>query len=202
MKAIRALCALAVLLLGACASTNPMLNPVADQTLPPPPADKAQIVFINPGNAVAAAFLSGVYDIKGDNKELFGMLGSKTRLVKNVDPGQHLFMANTLANSHLMEADVQAGKRYYVAMRFIYGRGMQLRPIRATGNGEFSADSAQFKEWKTGSALVEKTPDADAWFVRFKSMVDEAQAKAMTEWKGKDASQKAELTLNSTDFLE
>lgn len=202
MKAIKALCALAVLMLAACASTNPMINPVADQTLPPPPADKAQIVFINPANAVAAAFLSGVYDIKGENKELFGMLGSKTKLVKNVEPGRHLFMSNTIAVSHLMEADVQAGKRYYVVMRFIYGRGMQLRPIRPTGNGEFSADSGQFKEWNAISSLVEKTPDADAWFTRFKSTVDEAQAKAMTEWQGKDASQKAELTLNSADFLE
>lgn len=202
MKVIRALCALAVLFLAACASTNPMINTSADQTLPPPPADKAQIVFINPGNAVAAAFLSGVYDIKGDNKELFGMLGSKTKLFQNVDPGHHLFMANTLKVSHLLEADVQAGKRYYVVMRFIYGRGMQLRPVRASGNGEFSADSGQFNAWKNSTSFVVKTAEADAWYAKYKAMVDEAEASSMKEWQAKDAAQKAELTLNSADFLE
>jgi hypothetical protein len=68
------------------------------------------------------------------------MLGSKVNIVQNVDPGKHLFIAHTVSFSHFLEADVEAGKRYYVLLRFIYGRGMQLRPIRTSGDSEFSVN--------------------------------------------------------------
>lgn len=203
MKSIRLFLALAVLFLAGCASTNPMISPTEDQTLPAPPADKAQIVFLNPNNAVAAAFLTGLYDVKGDEKEFYGMLGSKTKLIQNVAPGHHLFMGHTmLANAHFLEANVEAGKRYYVLLRFVYGRGLQLRPLRVAAGSEFSIENPLFNEWNTGSSFVVKTADADAWYAKYKSVVDEAQTKGWAEWQGKNDAQKAELTLNKDDATD
>jgi len=201
MKLTKYLVAAAALAITGCAS-NTLVVSSRDQTLAAPTADKAQIIFLNPAGSIGGALLSGVYDVKGSDKEFYGMLGSKTKMVQNVEPGRHLFMSHILAYSHFLDANVEAGKRYYVLLRFVYGRGLQLRPIRNSGDSEFSANNPKFDEWKNGSEFVVKTAEADAWYAKYKNVVDEAQAKAWAEWQNKSDTQRAELTLNKGDFVE
>lgn len=201
MKAIKALVVVAMFGIAGCAST-PLVIDSTDQALAPPPANKAQIVFLNPSNSIGGAFLTGVYDVKNSDKEFLGMLGSKMKVVQNVEPGKHLFMAHTIAYAHFLDADVQAGKRYYVLLRFIYGRGLQLRPIRNSGGSEFSVNNPKFAEWNSESKFVVKTPDADAWYTKYKNAVDDAQTKGWADWQQKTPEQKVELTLNKEDHIE
>jgi hypothetical protein len=203
MKSLRLLGSLFFLFLAACASPPPFFSAVPDQTVPAPRADKAQIVFLNPSNAISGAFLAQIYEVKGDSKEFLGMLGPKTKMHVNVDAGKHLFMLNQAGLGQFVEANVDAGKRYYVMTRFVYGRGLQLRPVRpAGGDPEFTVGNPRFSEWLSESQVVVKTADADAWIEKYKTQIDEAQQRGWTEWQAKRPDQRAELTLNREDSID
>jgi hypothetical protein len=188
-------------------SSRPFIVDASSQTIPDPPPGKAQIIFLEPTNAIAGAFLTCLVEAKGEERPLLAMLGSKAKSVQVVNPGHHTFVANTGASlisegfSHILEADVDAGKRYYVLVRFIYGHGMQLRPVRATGTSDYSAGNPQFSEWITSTRIMEKTSEADAWYAKFKGAVDRGEATARVDWQKKSADQKAELTLNRDDAI-
>lgn len=199
MNLLRSILLVSALTLGGCAGA-PLIMNSPSQELPAPQPDKAQIVFLNPAGSIAGAFLAGIYEIKKDQREFYGMVGSKNKLFINVDPGQHLFMSNSIGVAHFLDANVDAGKRYYVLLRFVYGRGLQLRPIRPVGNDEFSASNPQFESWKKDASFVVKTPEADAWYAKYKQdFVDKGQEKGWAEWQAKTPEQRAELTLNRND---
>jgi hypothetical protein len=203
MKTLRLLGAFSLLLLGACASPPPFFTATPDQTVPVLGQDKAQIVFLNPSNAISGAFLAQLYELNGENREFLGALGPKTKTVVNVDAGGHLFMLNQAGLGQFVQANVAAGKRYYVMTRFVYGRGLQLRPIRpAGGNPEFTVGNPRFREWLNESQLVVKTADADAFVQKYKTQIDEAQKRGMEEWQAKRPDQKDELTLNREDSID
>jgi hypothetical protein len=204
MKSLRLLAGAAFLLLAACADGPPPFYSIApDQTVPAPRQDKAQVVFLNPSNAISGAFLAQIYEVKGESKDFVGMLGPKTKTYVNVDPGKHLFMLNQAGLGQFVEANVDAGKRYYVMTRFVYGRGLQLRPLRpAGGDPEFTIGNPRFREWLSESQLVVKTADADAFVAKYKERIDEAQQRGWTEWQAKRSDQRAELTLNREDSVD
>jgi len=199
MNIVRSL-AVAVLLLVAGCAGDPLIVKATDQSLPPPPADKAQIVFLNPANSISGAFYSVLFDITDPNHRAFlGMVGPKNKLAVNMVPGKHMLMSEVGLTGHVLRADVEAGKRYFVVVRFLYGRGLQLRPIRTTGNSEFSVGNPKFEEWRTAFEVVAKTDAADQWYAKYGEVVEKAQAKAMADWEAKTPDQKAELTLNKED---
>lgn len=202
MKSFCIAAALALALAG-CATPPPLNQFSAQQTVQSPPADQAQIVFLNPANSVTGAFLVGLYDIAGTERSFYGMSGPMTKVVQTVTPGKHRFMAhNTMSGySFLLDADVEAGKRYYVLLRFVYGRGLQLRPVKADGDAEFSPQNPKFQEWVKVAKVVEPTAETPNWYGKYSGVVDKSQAAAITEWDGKDASQKQQLTLARTDFV-
>ena len=202
MKSLRLFSAVPFLLLAACVTPPPPLwAPAADQTTPPPSSDRAQIVFISPGNAFSMA--SHVFEVRGEEKELLGIVGSKTQMAVNVAPGSHLFMGNTVGFGHFLNANVEAGKRYYVLLRYVHGRGLQLRPIRNLGGDpEFTVGNPKFGEWLAETQRITKTGDADGWYAQHKSFHDEAQKRGWIEWQEKRPDQRAELTLNRDDSVD
>ncbi|AQS40314.1 hypothetical protein Sps_05245 [Shewanella psychrophila] len=206
MKYLKLITLIAIMSLSGCAG-KPFITPSTQQVIELPQADKAQIIFLNPANSISGAFLVGLYDVKGEDKTFYGMLGSKTMMVQNVEPGHHLFMSHTTLPSvaTFLNADVEAGKRYYVLLRYIYGNGFQLRPIKTELEGkfnpEFSPQNPEFDSWLEKLKLVDQTEQVSVWYKDYKSNVDEAQAEAWTQWQNKDASQKSQLTLGKDDFL-
>ena len=87
------------------------------------------------------------YVVTAANARAGGDWAPHTKSVQLVAPGHHVVReqpSGGAATAHIMEADVAAGKRYYVLLRFIYARGMQLRPIRRTGPSEFSVANKEF----------------------------------------------------------
>jgi len=116
MRVLRSLVIVVLLLVAGCAG-DPLIEKATDQALPPPPADKAQIVFLNPTNSISGALLSVLFDITDPNhREFLGMSGPKSKLAVAVAPGKHMLMSETGAMGHAMSADVEAGKRYYVVV--------------------------------------------------------------------------------------
>jgi hypothetical protein len=114
-----------------------------------------------------------------------------------------MLMATQGFLGHPMEANVEAGKRYYVLVRFIYAQGMQLRPLRTSGDSPYRTDIPDFAEWWKITRYVEMTPAAVPTFEseKFKPKIDEAQAAMMVKWQEKTDAERAELTLNTTDAI-
>jgi len=186
-----------------CATAPKLVNDQVSQIVKAVPAEKSQLIFLNPSNSIAGAFFSEVYSLEGSQRELLGMAGSKMKIVVDVEPGDHMFMARTGLRSHFMKAQgLEAGKRYYVLMRFIYGAGMQLRPIRNGGGSDYSSSNTDFESWKSSTKIVELLPTSKKYVEEnFKKYVEESYKKYWQEWQEKSDVQRVELTLTAKDAL-
>ena len=170
---------------------------VPNFTIPPPPADQAQIIFLEPINKIQGLFPIGIFEIEGDQRKLINVSSWRSKSVITLAPGKHMLMSAPVG--HYMEANVEAGKRYYVLLRFIYANGMQLRPIRASGTSEYRVNGPDFLKWmKATNRFVQKSPDAETYFG---AGVDPAQTKGLENWQAKSAEEAAELTLNVDDAV-
>lgn len=165
-----------------------------------PPADQAQIVFVEPINKIQGMFPIAVFDITDDKRTLVAVSWWKAKTVALLSPGKHLLYAHP---NHIMEANVEAGKRYYVLLRFIYANGMQLRPIRTSGTSEYRTTSPDFPKWLKETRWVEKTPEAELAFADGapKQGLDNALQTAQNNWQAKTPAEVTELTLNPDDAV-
>lgn len=181
---------------------KPLFVESADQTLQPPPADKAQIIFLEPINSIQGLFPVGIFTILGDTRTLIATTGAHSKASVLVSPGKHMFMANHSGMiAHFLDAEVEAGKRYYVLVRFIYANGFQLRPIRSTGPSDYSIANKKFSDWNTKTKFVDKTSDSDIWFTNSSEAVTKSQALGWEKWLAKTAAEREELTLTPQDAI-
>jgi hypothetical protein len=205
MKSVSSSAVLSLLLVLplAAAAGEPPMKESANQSLPPPAADKAQIVFLEPANAIAGAFLNGVYELDGDQRKLLAITGPHSKVALDFSPGHHRLASNSGLFAHVMDVDVEAGKTYYVLMRFIYSRGFQLRPLRTSGTSDYSVTSPKFNEWVSSTHFVEMTPRGIELFEggRLAKNVAKSEAKALEEWDRKTPEEHAELTLTPQDAV-
>lgn len=201
MKLSRIAAALCLALISGCASTPPQRSTqLADQTLSPPPPDKAQIVFLQPFKPIGGNAETALYDITADKAELLNVLSSKGKLAVLVTPGRHMFMIFGMGLSEL-EADVDAGKRYYVVSRFRAYMGYQLRPIRAAGPSEFSVDNPQFGQWLTDTKFETMSPSGQSLYSN-SATVTKWKASALDKWNRLSADERQQLTLNAGDAVQ
>jgi hypothetical protein len=175
----------------------------ASQVLQPPPADQAQIVLLEPINKVQGFFPVGVWSLNGDQRTLLTVTSFQTKSVLLLPPGKHRLMStNMLTKVHFLDATVEAGKRYYVLLRFVYNEGFQLRPIRTTATSDFNMVGADWKEWQTNTPrIVEKGPASDEHFAKEKvnKRLNKLYAKATEAWNKRTDAERAELTLTPAD---
>lgn len=193
-----------LLALGGCASEppKPLFVESANQSLSSPPPDKAQIVFLEPINSIQGLVPVGIFEVNGDNRTLLAMTGAHSKVAVLFTPGHHLLMANhSGAVAHFLDANVEAGKRYYVLLRFIYANGFQMRPLRPSGPSDYTIANKDFPVWVSGTRFVDKTPDSDAFFEKYMDAVTKSQASGWKSWLAKTPQERAELTLNPQDAI-
>lgn len=181
---------------------RPLFVQSANQSLPAAPADKAQIVFLEPINSIQGLFPVGIFEIEGDKRTLIATTGAHSKAAVLVSPGRHVFMANHSGmTAHFLDANVEAGKTYYVLLRFIYAQGFQLRPIRSTESSDYSVANKKFPAWISKTHFVEKTVDSDTFFENNKAAVIKTQAEGWAKWLAKTQEEREELTLNPQDAI-
>ena len=170
--------------------------------IPPPPADKAQIVFLKPTRGAFGALIAGIYSMDGGTRQLLGVLDKESRIAVDVAPGRHRYMANMGGFAHFLDAEVEAGKRYFVVARFVYAQGYQLRPVRPGTAGDFDAGQPAFTEALASTAIREVNPKTLAWFAKHDAKaIAKSQAKGEETWARKTDAERAELTLRPGDSL-
>ena len=194
------LCLLLSVAVSAADPPPPPFVEVPEFTLPAPPEDHAQIVFLEPINKIQGMFPVGIFVIEGEQRKLINVSSWRSKSVVTLPPGKHLLFSSH--GGHLMEANVAAGKRYYVLLRFIYAHGLQLRPVRPSGASEYRVNGPHFPKWmKSTNRWVQMSPDAGAYFGVFAEGVDQVLKKSFEAWQAKTPAEIAELTLNVEDAV-
>ena len=152
-------------------------------------------------NKIQGLFPIAIYELNGDNRTMLAVSWWKGKTVALLPPGKHVLFATPGGLGHIMEANVEAGKRYYVLLRFIYANGFQMRPLRTSGDSEYRTTSPDFAKWIKETRWVEKTADAEAFFAaeRIQAAMNTGQQNALNNWQAKTAAEAAELTLNPAD---
>lgn len=72
--------------------------------------ETARIVFLRPTEGILSAYHIGIYD----GNELIGILPSTSYFAYNAQPGKHVFGSLYFFATDFLEADIEAGKTYYV----------------------------------------------------------------------------------------
>lgn len=198
------LLSLALLALGGCATkpVKPKFVESSGQALAPPPLDKAQVIFLEPINSIQGIVPVGLFDVNDSGRTLLAITGAHSKAAVLLTPGHHRLMANHSGMiAHYLDANVEAGKRYYVLVRFIYGRGFQLRPLRTSGPSDYTILHKDYPSWVSNTRYVEMTREGVEHFERFKVDVDKSQAEGWKTWLEKTDQERAELTLNPQDAV-
>ncbi len=177
----------------------------AEQTLAAPPADQAQVVFLQPSEFMKKNNQPvALYEVVDGVPRLLAVTGSRSKTALLLSPGHHLLMTSfAFTRAHLLDVNVEAGKRYLVLERSIFSQGFQLRPLRPTGGGNFSVNAPDFPKWMEVTRFCERFQVAEAWYEHHKvDIVDKNYEKAWKEWQGKSDAQRGELTLNPEDAVD
>ena len=136
-------------------------------------------------------------------RTLLTVTSFQTKSILLLNPGKHRLMStNMLTKVHFLDATVEAGKRYYVLLRFVYNDGFQLRPIRPTATSDFNMVGADWAEWTANTPrFVEKGPASDEHFAKEKvnKRLNKLYAKATEAWNKRTDAERAELTLTPAD---
>lgn len=185
-------------LVAGCVTPPPLSRPAPANTVARPQADMAQVVFLRP-SGVMGPVPAFVFEITDQGKTIIGVAQSESKFVVDMASGRHRLLSTNGMPGHIMEANLAAGKRYYVVIRPIYAHGFQLRPMKHDVEGEFSLENPELEVWKSKTAVVVTTPAADQWYESYRKTIDELEAKAVQVWNEKDDAQRAQLTLLPED---
>jgi hypothetical protein len=182
---------------------KPVVIESVNYALAAPPADQAQIIFVEPINKIQGLFPVGIFELIDNKRTLLAVSWWKGKTAVLLPPGKHVLFASPGGIGHIMEANVEAGKRYYVVMRFIYAQGFQMRPVRTSGTSDFRTTSKDFPIWMKETRWVEKTPEADVFFngEKLTEYLDKGQDAALNNWQAKTSAEAVELTLTPEDAV-
>ena len=174
-------------------------SPIVLDDIPPPSPDRAQIVFLKPADMGGDAV--GVFAIVDGKREFRGGLEAQSRLAVDVAPGKHRFMAYYMQHAHFLDADVRAGQRYFVLVRYRYGKGYQMLAIRPRMTGALDVEGPTFKGWIAGTAVREPEKNQARWFKERRPMIERAHVKGQKLWDRKNVAERGQLALYPGDAL-
>jgi hypothetical protein len=179
-----------VLLVSGCAGGIVGMQEISgERPAPTPLPDKAMVVFMRP-SGMGFAIQSTVYEVKGTEVELIGIVAAKTKVAYQVDPGKHLFMA-VGESADFMDAELQAGRTYYVnvAPRMgMWKARFALDPVRRE-----QLDGGEFKSDFGDTRWVVKTAETDQWFAANRSSVQSKRAEYYPDWTKKTEAERPAL---------
>ena len=182
-----------LLVLSGCAGNIVQMQEIsADQPAPTPLQGKAMVVFMRP-STLGFAVQSTVYEVKGNEVELIGIVAAKTKVAYHVDPGQRLFMA-VGESADFMSAELQAERTYYVyvAPRMgMWKARFALDPIRRE-----QLDGDAFKSDFKDTRWVRKTAESEQWFAANRASIGSKRSEYYPDWTKKPEGERSGLRVD------
>ena len=199
-RLVKLLIAASSIWLAACAGSPMVVS--TDQTVTAPAPDKAQVVFMR-SSFYGSAINASLFEVKGDTNEFIGIMANGTKIVKEVEPGEHTFMVVSEA-ADFMQADLEAGKTYYAMVTPRMGAWkarFSFQPIKKEANTEFSTSSDEFGDWVTNTKLVQNSEKSLLWAENNANSVNSKRDAYYAKWQSKDDEEIARQTLDASDGL-
>jgi hypothetical protein len=146
-----------------------------------PGEGKAMVVFMRPSKT-ASPLQCSVFEVKGSELFLVGIVASRAKVAYRLEPGKHLFMV-VGEGASFMNAEVVPNKIYYA----------RITPKTRGESTDFvfepfhkdSLNSPDFIKWSNACRLVEKTPDSDKWASTNMPYIKSKQSEDYKKWMGK-----------------
>ena len=170
---------LAVLFLSGCAGSIKNMREVpAGSAEVTPDKGKAVVVFMRP-SGMGFAIQSSVFEVKGDNLTLAGIVAARMKVAYRLDPGKHLFMVIG-EGADYMGAELLPNKTYYayVTPRMgVWKARFSLLPVHKQ-----ELNTPDFTDALEGCTWVEKTSDSDNWMQENIESIKFKHAEYYPEW--------------------
>lgn len=173
----------AVLLAGAlagCAGSVVNMDEMPSAN-PAPEPGKAMVVFARP-SMVGFAIQSTVFEVKGEDESMIGVVAAKAKVAYQVPPGEHLFMV-VGESADFMSANLQAGRTYYAKITPRIGVLKARFSLAPVNGGELS--DAEFQKDLADCKWVAKNAGTDNWFAANKGSIDSKRTEYYPEWMQK-----------------
>ena len=172
-----AMLAVIVLALAGCAGMRGMREVPATQRIDTtPPAGKAAVVFMRPSHA---GYTASVFELKKDTNVFAGHVIAFKKLLYVTDPGTTRFIVSG-QGADFMDAELEAGRTYYVLVTPGTGTGFSLRPVTR-------ADDRNFKRWFDDCAWIQNGPEAETWAKEHARQIEARRRASRPAWEKKTA---------------
>lgn len=144
-----------------------------------PSPDKAVVIFFR-SSPYKYEVQSSVFEVEGGQNRLVGIVSSGAKIAYATAPGRKLFMVIG-ENADFMEADLEAGRTYYV----------YVAPREGRWKARFSLKPVNKRDPKTGELdkrgietcmFYENTPEAFEWAEKNMQSIRQKQADHYKEW--------------------
>ena len=188
---LRAFVAIAVVaLLTNCAGPVKNMREVeAGDAAITPQKDKAMVVFMRP-SGMGYLIQSSVFELKGDEPQLAGIIAAKTKVAYHVEPGKHTFMT-VGENAEFLSADLLPNKTYYV---YVSPRmGMWKARFALEAKHKADLESAELKSDLVDCRWVAETPQSRQWMQDNMPSIQAKRADYYPEWVKKPDAEKERL---------
>jgi hypothetical protein len=174
---------------------------------PRPTAGDSVVVFILPGmTSTTGAYQPSygatpsvsLHDVSARERKIVGILGIGQKLGYRVSPGKHEFMLLNKGSVDFMEAEVGAGKTYYVVIQLLarsgYDQRYGFRPVRA---GDF--ENGLFARWETNVSFVDRTEAWQRWSEANQQSTETRLLASRPAWQKQGAAERRLKTLQVSD---
>ncbi|TMH79179.1 MAG: hypothetical protein E6H51_03510 [Betaproteobacteria bacterium] len=198
MKKILSAVAVTVIsvVLSGCAS--PLMRDASTQQISPSNPGRVKVVFMR-SSMVAGAIGCDVFEVINGELRFVGQLPTGNKIVYETTPGEKVFMTYGAA-ADFMPANLAGGKTYYSIVRPNWGTGgFAPTPIRGSSSIGPDLKSKDFKDWLSGTKLIEPNENAPAWFAENKERLQKIYTEYWSRFERKNSQEKAERTMMPQD---
>ena len=179
-----------ILFLGGCAGTVKNMQEVPESSIKTAPSEgKAMVVFLRPSGR-AYSWSASIFEIKGNQPEIIGIIAAKKKIAYEVNPGKHTFMVVS-ESADFMTADLLPNKTYYALVTPRAGVINARFSLKAVHNAE--ANSATLNKWLNACKWVSKNSDSYKWATSNSTDIQAKFAKNYTKWVSKPANKQPHL---------
>ncbi|CAH0990968.1 hypothetical protein SIN8267_01069 [Sinobacterium norvegicum] len=185
-----------LMLLSACTSQPPQQQSLAttekNTTLTAPPADMAQIVFVRPSQGVLQQSDVELYRISRERIPV-APIESGSKFSLDITPGHYYFMAYQNKTANFIEANVIAGRRYFVLIDAANSKSSQLMPL---SQQRYSALNYQQLPLTTTAEI-----EQPQWFKKNQGKVKKSQIVYWQQWQMLDSNSRKALKVSKNSGI-
>jgi hypothetical protein len=176
--------------LSGCAGTVKNMRAVPPEGVTATPEEgKSMVVFMRP-SGLGFGVQSSVFEIKGEDPILAGIVAAKKKVAYQLEPGKHLFMVLG-ESADFMSAELEPDKIYYAHVTPRSGwlkARFSLKPVHSD-----ELNSSQFNKWLESCKWVKLSDSSHDWARNNMPNIQSKYKRYYKKWNKKESSNRPKL---------